>query len=107
MSGHDQLRVAGQAQVIVGAHVQHLTPTRDGYEGLLSRPKKALALIRAGLANAVQLGCEVLLHGTVHESALVPGEYDLPGLAGKHGVKTGLKFGVMKAVRDHGADVEP
>ena len=60
------LGMIGQAQVVVGAHVQDIGPSPDADVRLLGRGEHALALPEAGRADLVELAGQVLLHGAVH-----------------------------------------
>ena len=54
-------RMLRQAQVIVGAQVEHRFAVGHADGGALRRDDDALALVRAGGTNARQLGFKVLL----------------------------------------------
>src|SRR6266542_2881840 len=68
LGGADQRRVIGQAEVVVGAEVQHLAPA-DRYPGPLRALDDVLALPESCLADLVELRLKPLPHLTVHGSS--------------------------------------
>src|SRR3546814_5436301 len=66
----DHRRMVGQAQVVVGAEVQHRAPVFQGDLGGLRRGDDALGLEQAGVADFIQR-CGVVLR-QFHESTTLP-----------------------------------
>ncbi len=64
--GRDHLRMIGQPQVIIGAHVKHLGAIRHPDMRLLRRGKHSLGLIKAGRADRGELRRQMLLECGVH-----------------------------------------
>ncbi len=65
----EQPRVVGEAEVVVGAEVEHLGAVGDDL-GLLRAADAALALGEAGLLDPVELGGEVVPESSVHHSSV-------------------------------------
>jgi hypothetical protein len=59
----DDLRVAGQAQVVVGAQVDHLAAIGGAHQGALRRGQDALALVETVLAQGLQFLAQVGVEG--------------------------------------------
>src|SRR5690606_16536013 len=70
LRGLDHRRVVGQAQVVVGAEVEHLAPVGQGDLGGLRRGDDALGLEQAGLADLLD-GVGVAA-GQFHDSTTLP-----------------------------------
>ncbi len=60
MRGLHNLGMVGQPEVVVRAHVQNAGTAFNGDVRLLGRGEHALALEQPGLADLVDLGCEML-----------------------------------------------
>jgi len=67
MRGLDDGRVAGQAQVVVGAEVDDLAPVRRVHQGALGGGEDAFGLVETGVTQGVQflaqVGLEVIRGG--------------------------------------------
>ena len=59
--GGDDLRVAREAEVIIGAHVQHRRIAPHAHARGLRRVDDALAFVQTGRADFVQLGLQLRL----------------------------------------------
>ena len=59
-SGAD-VRVLGEAEVVVGAHVQDFTAVLETNHGILSRSDEALVFISACRADCIELCHDMLL----------------------------------------------
>ena len=66
LGGGDDLRMVGQAEVVVGAEVQHRPPPADADAGLLRRGDDPLALEEPGGADLVELPARCCLSLIVH-----------------------------------------
>src|SRR6185437_7932808 len=64
--GFDQSRMVGEAEVIVGAEVQHLAAIGQRDLGGLWRGDDALVLVQAGIVDGFEFLAETVLRGVGH-----------------------------------------
>ncbi len=75
----DHRRVRRQAEVVVGAQVEHLAAVGRAHEGALRRGDDALGLVEAGLPDGVQLGAQMVVKSVVHRFVGAAGRPSSPG----------------------------
>ena len=70
VGGGDHLGMIGQAEVVVGAEIQHRLLIEHADPGVLRRGDNPLALEEAGVADLLELIGEIVLHRAEHGYAL-------------------------------------
>ena len=71
VGGGDDFRMIGQAEVIIGAEVQHRLPAEDANAGVLRRGDDPLTLEEAGVADLLKLIGQIVLYRAIHGGVLL------------------------------------
>ena len=78
MRRRDDVGVVGQAEVVVGAEVQHLAPVGDAHVRRLRRLDHVLALVEPGGPQLLQAAAQIVAQGCIHRYTSVQSSTTLP-----------------------------